>query len=249
MKSALILLSFLFLSFFELIISTRNLSGNEEYSSLDDTLKYYKYSGEKLKKLLKDENIYVIDTRSFEKSAAGYIPNTILCPLSMLSFLYSVVEVGSEVIIITEIEEKQTAIDEFIELFAYKLLGYSIFSEVVENNNFELQVVEYNPNLNENIQEIVDNGEYIIDIRENNEIIQTGYIKQAKLLPLSTFLNDYDKIPKNGNVFIFCRSGARSIIGMTFLKREGYTNRFVVMKGGMNRVIEEGYPLVQILKK
>ena len=79
--------------------------------------------------------------------------------------------------------------------------------------------------------------------------IQTGYIKQAKLLPLSTFLNDYDKIPKNGNVFIFCRSGARSIIGMTFLKREGYTNRFVVMKGGMNRVIEEGYPLVQILKK
>ena len=130
MKSALILLSFLFLSFFELIISTRNLSGNEEYSSLDDTLKYYKYSGEKLKKLLKDENIYVIDTRSFEKSAAGYIPNTILCPLSMLSFLYSVVEVGSEVIIITEIEEKQKVIDEFIELFAYKLLGYSIFSEV-----------------------------------------------------------------------------------------------------------------------
>ena len=247
MKSALLLLEFLFLSFFGTIL-TRNLRENEEYSSLDDTLKYYKISGEKLKRLLLDNNIYVIDTRNLDKSAAGYIPNTILIPLSLFSFVYSVVPVGSEVIIITEIENKQKAIDDFIELFAYKLLGYSIFNEINENNMFELQVVEYNPNLNENIQEIVEKGENIIDIRENNEYIKTGYIKQAQLIPLSNFLTDYNRIPNNGNVFILCKSGTRAIIGMTFLKREGFTNRFVIMKGGMNRVIEEGYPLTQLNK-
>ena len=247
MKSFLLLLEFLCLSFFGTIL-TRNLRENEEYSSLDDTLKYYKISGEKLKRLLLDNNIYVIDTRNLEKSAAGYIPNTILIPLSLFSFVYSVVPVGSEVIIITEIENKQKAIDDFIELYAYKLLGYSIFNEINENNMFELQVVEYNPNLNENIQEIVEKGENIIDIRENNEYKKTGYIKQAQLIPLSSFLTDYNKIPNYGNVFILCKSGIRAIIGMTFLKREGFTNRFVIMKGGMNRVIEEGYPLTHLDK-
>ena len=245
--------SFLFIVIIFLIfgiIFTRNLKeNNEEYSSLDDTLKYYKISKEKIKKFLSDDDIYIIDTRDLATSAKGYIPNTILVPLSLLSFIYSVVPVGSEIIILTELENKQEVIDNVIELYAYKLLGYSIFSEINENNYFELQEVEYNPNSNANIQEIVDKGEYIIDIREGNEILKTGCIKQAKLIPLSNFLTDYDDIPNNGNVFILCRSGARAVIAMTFLKKKGFTNRIVVMKGGMNRVIEEGYPLIQIDNK
>ena len=75
--------------------------------------------------------------------------------------------------------------------------------------------------------------------------MKTWYIEQAKLIPLSKFLEDFDTIPSSGNVFILCKSGIRSIIAMTFLKREGFTNRLVVMKGGMNRVIEEGYPLIK----
>ena len=167
----------------------------------------------------------------------------------MFSFIYSIIPVGAEIIILAEKENKQEAIDNIIELYTYKLLGYSIFSEINENNDFELEVVEYNPNSNNNIQEIVDKGENIIDIREKNEILKTGYIKQAKLIPLSNFLTDYDEIPNNGNVFIFCKSGTRAVIAMTFLKKQGFTNRIVVMKGGMNRVLEEGYPLTQIDKQ
>lgn len=228
------------------LVTSRNLREEElEISSVDDTIKYSRISVEKLKNYLLDNNTYVIDTRDLKKSAAGYIPNTILIPTNMYSYVYSLVPVGSNVIIITEIEDKQTSIEDFIELYSYKFLGYCIFSEINKNNNFELQVVEYNPNLNENIQEIVDKGETIIDIRENSEHMKTGYIEQAKLIPLSKFLEDFDTIPSSGNVFILCKSGIRSIIAMTFLKREGFTNRLVVMKGGMNRVIEEGYPLIK----
>ena len=245
MKVSLFLLV-LFYLFFGLIL-TKNLRENEENSTFDNTVKCDIISGEKLKKYLLEDNIYVIDTRKLSKSARGYIPNTILIPLSMFSFINSIIPVGSEVIIITEIEEKQITIDKFIELFSYKLLGYSIFNKINENNIFELQVVEYNPNSNKNIQEIVDKGENIIDIREINEVKKTGYIQNAKLIPLKNFLRDYNKVPKNGTVFIFCQSSARAVIGMTFLKKKGYTNRFVVMKGGMNRVIEEGYPLVELV--
>ena len=229
-------------------IEAGNLREEKEISSVNDAISYYRISLQRLKKYLLDQDTYVIDTRNLEKSAAGYIPNTILIPIKMYSYIYSVVPIGSNVIIITEIEEKQTAIEDFIELYTYKLLGYSIFSEINKNNYFQLQAVEFNPNLNENIQEIVDKGETIIDIREINDHIQTGYIEQAKLIPLSSFLEELDTIPHSGNIFLLCKSGLGSIIGMTFLKREGFSNRLVVMKGGMNRVIEEGYPLKKSTK-
>ena len=249
MKITSFLFIILFFVFFGITFARNLKESNEEFSSLDENIKYYRLSKEKIKKFLFDENIYIIDTRDLALSAKGFIPNTILIPLSLISFIYSVVPVGAEIIILTELDNKQEVIDSVIELYTYKLLGYSIFSEINENNYFELQTVEYNPNSNNNIQEIVDRGENMIDIREKNEILKTGYIKQAKLIPLSNFLTDYEEIPKNGNVFIFCRSGTRAVIAITFLKREGFTNRLVVMKGGMNRVIEEGYPLIQMDNK
>ena len=93
--------------------------------------------------------------------------------------------------IINEIDNKQKEIDDFIELFIYKLLGYSKFIETNQNNMLDLQVVEYNPNLNENIKEIVEKGENIINISEKNEYKKTGYIKQVQLILLSNFLTDY----------------------------------------------------------
>lgn len=240
------ILFFLIINF---ILTKRNLLADPEYSSVDENLKYYRFSEEKLKKFLLDDDVFVVDTRKISKSSAGYIPKTIILPVSMFPFIFSLIPVGSDIIIITEEENKQEVIDEFMELFTYKLLGYAIFSEVTAKNDFELQVVEYNPNSNANIQEIVDRGENIIDIREMNEFKETGYILKAQLIPLSHFLTEYIKIPNNGDVYIFCKSGMRSVIGMTFAKRMGYTNRFIIMYGGINRAIEEGFPLTSFNDK
>ena len=64
------------------------------------------------------------------------------------------------------------------------------------------------------------------------------------MIPLSTFQTDYSKIPKQGNVYVYCKSGMRAAIGMSYAKRAGYTNKFIIMKGGMNKAIQERYPLV-----
>ena len=209
-----------------------------------NSLGYTKMSGNDLKKYLLNPKIFVVDTRDMTISAAGYIPNTIICPTTMYSWLTSIVPSASDVIIITDEENYQDAIDGLINLNCYNLLGYGIYNEINENTSFSIQVVEYDPNTKESIQEKVDNGENIIDIREISEFIDTGVIKESKLIPLTTFPTDYKKIPNNGNVYVFCKSGMRAVVGMTYAKRAGYTNRFVIMKGGMNKAIEEGYPLV-----
>ena len=123
-------------------------------------------------------------------------------------------------------------------------MGYGIYNEINESSSFFIQKIEYNPNTKESIKEIVDNGENIIDIREISEFKETGVIEQAILIPLTTFQTDYIKIPKNGNVYVYCKSGMRAVVGMSYAKRAGYTNKMVIMSGGMNKAIEEGYPLV-----
>ena len=222
---------------------TMKFLGKKKVKELEN-FKYSKMTGNELKNYLLNPKIYVVDTRDMTISATGYIPNSILCPTSMYSWLTSIVPEGSEIIIISDEENYQTAIDTLINLNLYNLIGYGIYNEINENTSFSIQVVEYNPNTKESIQEIVDKEENIIDIREISEFIETGVIKEAVLIPLTTFKTDYNKMPNNGSVFVFCKSGMRAVVGMTYAKRAGYTNRFVIMSGGMNKAIEEGYPLV-----
>ena len=210
----------------------------------NEYLKYSKMSGNELKKYLLNKNVYIIDTRDIPISAVGYIPQSILCPISMYSWLASIVPSGADVIIINDEKNYQQSINSLIELNLYNLLGYAIYDELNENTSFNIQQVEYNPNTKESIQEIVNNGESIIDIREISEFKETGVIKEAILIPLSNFQKDYNKIPNVGNVYVFCKSGMRAVVGMSYAKRAGYTNRLVIMSGGMNKAIEEGYPLV-----
>jgi hydroxyacylglutathione hydrolase len=211
---------------------------------VNEYLGYSKMSGKELKQYVLNQKIYIIDTRDFAISATGYFPQSILCPTSMYSWLTVIVPSGSDVIIITDEDNYQKSIDALIDLKLYNLLGYGIYNEINESSSFFIQKIEYNPNTKESIKEIVDNGENIIDIREISEFKETGVIEQAILIPLTTFQTDYIKIPKNGNVYVFCKSGMRAVVGMSYAKRAGYTNRMVIMSGGMNKAIEEGYPLV-----
>lgn len=236
-----------------LSIAINSISSKKEFKSvkflgkkqkLNISLQFSKFSGKDLKKYLLNQKVYIIDTRDMTISAKGYIPNSILLPLSMYSWLSSVLPSGSDAIIITDEQNKNTAIEQFISLKQYNLLGYCIYDEVNENTSFNIQEVEYNPNTKESIQKIVDNNDYIIDIREVSEFKETGVIEQAKLIPLTTFQTNYNQIPSDGDVYVFCKSGMRAVVGMTYAKRAGYINRLVIMEGGMNKAIQEGYPLV-----
>ena len=216
----------------------------EKSDKKNEYLRYSKMSGKELKKYLLNKNVYIIDTRDISISAVGYIPQSILCPTSMYSWLTSIVPSGADVIIINDESNYQQSINSLIEINLFNLLGYAIYDELNENTSFNIQQVEYNPNTKESIQEIVDNGENIIDIREISEFRETGVIKEAILIPLTSFLKDYTKIPNVGNVYVFCKSGMRAVVGMSYAKRAGYTYRLVIMSGGMNKAIEEGYASV-----
>ena len=78
----------------------------------------------------------------------------------------------------------------------------------------------------------IDKGEdfQLIDVREDNERSFTNI--GGDHIPLATVANNLDKIDKEKEVIIYCRSGARSGQVTNFLMNQGY-DRVINLKGGI----------------
>lgn len=72
---------------------------------------------------------------------------------------------------------------------------------------------------------------FIIDVREDEEVFETGTIKGAVHLPMMTVPNSLNKIPKDREIYILCRSGRRSYEVASYLNELGYNA--INLKGGI----------------
>ncbi len=82
----------------------------------------------------------------------------------------------------------------------------------------------------------------LIDVREPEELKSDGYIAGAVNIPLNTLQSNLNKIPKDKEVVVYCRSGHRSANAVNQLKQLGYTN-VKSMSGGINNWKAGGFPL------
>jgi len=60
-----------------------------------------------------------------------------------------------------------------------------------------------------NIENLVKNKEFLLDVREEYEY-QEGHVKGAVNLPLRKILEKKDSLPKDKDIYVYCRSGHRS---------------------------------------
>ena len=71
------------------------------------------------------------------------------------------------------------------------------------------------------IENLVKNKEFLLDVREDYEY-QDGHIKGAVNLPLREILEKKDTLPKDKDIYVYCRSGHRSADAVNFLKSLGF---------------------------
>ena len=72
-----------------------------------------------------------------------------------------------------------------------------------------------------NIESLVKNKEFLLDVREEYEY-QEGHVKGAVNLPLREILSQKDTLPKDRDIYVYCRSGHRSADAVNFLKSLGF---------------------------
>jgi hydroxyacylglutathione hydrolase len=71
----------------------------------------------------------------------------------------------------------------------------------------------------------------VLDVRSVEEREMQGSIPGALERPVTALPEKYQDIPKEGDLYIFCGSGLRSMMAASFLKRKGWDNTVVVLGG------------------
>lgn len=83
----------------------------------------------------------------------------------------------------------------------------------------------------EEIEKIMKEDVYILDVRESYEY-RAGHIKGAKNISLRNLVAEIENLPKDKNIYVYCRTGHRSLDATTFLISKGLKNVYNI-KGGI----------------
>ena len=78
----------------------------------------------------------------------------------------------------------------------------------------------------------------IIDVRKNSEF-SNGHLKNALNIPLDQLSENFDKIPLEGNFFVHCAGGYRSMIACSILKSMGVDSMTDII-GGFSAIKSSG---------
>ena len=89
-------------------------------------------------------------------------------------------------------------------------------------------------------QSRVQAGALLVDVREPNEFAEL-HAEGATLIPLSEFEARFSELPKDRELVMICRSGARSARAGEYLKAQGYS-QVVNVAGGTLAWVEAGLP-------
>lgn len=89
----------------------------------------------------------------------------------------------------------------------------------------------------------VKEGALIVDVREMDEINQFTFdVPNYLAIPLSEFEERFTEIPKDQELVIVCRSGARSLKATYYLMNHGYQS-VANMSGGILKWNAKGFPI------
>lgn len=75
----------------------------------------------------------------------------------------------------------------------------------------------------------------LLDVREPGEVAE-GKLKEAINIPLSNLPSRVGEVPKDANVYIYCRSGRRAQSAKDVLTGAGYKNVFSAVNGGFEEL-------------
>jgi hydroxyacylglutathione hydrolase len=83
----------------------------------------------------------------------------------------------------------------------------------------------------------------VVDVRGTAEW-REGHIDGVPVIPTGHLLDHLDELPRDGELILHCRSGARSAIAASLLQREGFDN-VTHMQGGWVAWTARGLPAVR----
>ncbi|NIQ97824.1 MAG: rhodanese-like domain-containing protein [Trueperaceae bacterium] len=85
---------------------------------------------------------------------------------------------------------------------------------------------------------------FVIDVRNQNEWDEKGYIPGAMLIPVTELATNVDALPGDVNepIIVYCAKGTRGNYALLYLKSLGYAN-VKNLSGGFTAWVDAGLPV------
>ena len=87
-----------------------------------------------------------------------------------------------------------------------------------------------------------DNELYLLDIRSDAEVVH-GMLPNSTHLPMHLLPVRISEFPKDRDIILYCRSGARSYHACRYLMQQGFEN-VINLKGGIIDWARNGFQIV-----
>ncbi|NQF13021.1 MBL fold metallo-hydrolase [Brevibacillus sp. HB1.3] len=190
------------------------------------------------------ENGQMIDTRPFQKFAKGHLAGTLHIPFnkSFANWAGWIVDYDRPVQILTTPDELDEILQALRAVGIDLVTGFIDSSKLMERELSSLETIEEVTPLE--IADRVEKSEvHVVDVRNLAEW-KEGHIQDAQHIMLGSLAMRLDELPHDKPLLVQCRSGARSAIGASILKANGFKD-VMNLSGGILQWQIDGLPVVE----
>jgi NADPH-dependent 2,4-dienoyl-CoA reductase/sulfur reductase-like enzyme/rhodanese-related sulfurtransferase len=89
-------------------------------------------------------------------------------------------------------------------------------------------------------EEWTPNGEFLIDVREENEVAESGLLLDAVHIPLGELRDRVDELPRDRRILVYCQKGQRGYLAACALNGRGFKN-VANLRGGFAQAKLNGF--------
>jgi len=198
---------------------------------------------------LKDENVFLLDTRRSDVFVAGFVPGAISIGLDgrFAEWAGSLLPFDKPILLITEPGEEKESVVRLARVGFDKVIGFleggfptwrqagEPIDMIIDVEADELRMdIPFDDNL------------LILDVRRETEFAD-GHVKDALNLPLSELTDpgSMANLEERHNIYLHCGGGYRSVIAASLLKRQGFHNLRNVTGGWGSIKDQKGIEIVK----
>jgi len=83
-------------------------------------------------------------------------------------------------------------------------------------------------------------GEFLLDVRETNEVAESGLLQNAVNIPLGELRGRFDELPRDRRILVYCQKGQRGYLAACALQGSGFED-VVNLRGGFAQAKLNGF--------
>lgn len=195
-------------------------------------------------KLMKTKEINIIDSRCLKSIFEHGIPEgATSIPIDSQFAIYAATlfDIKQKTIVIADEGREEESISRLTRVGFNNILGF-LKGGIVNWLTNQHKVKKLGHLSKDESAELItkEKNLYILDVRNQNELKNQGYIKDSQNIPLTLIHQDHIKISQTDHIYILCKSGMRAVMSGSILRNNGFENKITILEGGITSLVEKG---------